>query len=121
MVVFGSLAATGAGLHVAATVIEHVAHIGADAAILTVVIPVAVFTTALFTLYSLLLRQFDPFHLLLFVGALAALAVSAVAVAAGASMGVGIVIAACSPLIVVVGFETVGHRHQSAALERVLA
>jgi low temperature requirement protein LtrA len=121
MVVFGSLAATGAGLHVAATVIEHVAHIGAAAAILTVVIPVAVFTTALFTLYSLLLRQFDPFHLLLFVGALAALAVSAVAVAAGASMGVGIVIAACSPLIVVVGFETVGHRHQSAALERVLA
>jgi hypothetical protein len=36
-------------------------------------------------------------------------------------MGVGIVIAACSPLIVVVGFETVGHRHQSAALGRVLA
>jgi low temperature requirement protein LtrA len=121
MVVFGSLAATGAGLHVAATVIEHVAHIGAAAAILTVVTPVAIFTTALFTLYSLLLRQFDPFHLLLFVGALAALAASAIAVAAGASMGVGVVIAACSPLVIVVGFETVGHRHQTAALDRALA
>ncbi|SDC95228.1 low temperature requirement protein A [Glycomyces harbinensis] len=121
LIVFGSLAATGAGLHVAAYVIAHTAHIGATAAILTVVIPVAVFTTALFTLYSLLLRQWDPLHLLLFAGAMAALAASALAVAAGATVGVGIAIAACSPLIVIVGYETVGHRHQSAALERALA
>ena len=118
MVVFGSLAATGAGLHVAATVIEHVAHIGAVTAILTVVIPVAIFTTALFTLNSLLLRQFDPFHLLLFVGAILALAASVVA--AGASIGVGIVIGACSPLVVIVGYETVGHRHLAAVLKEAL-
>jgi low temperature requirement protein LtrA len=120
LVVFGSLAATGAGLHVAATVIAHVAHIGATAAILTLVIPVAVFTTALFAFYSLLLRQFDPFHLLLFVGAVLALAASVLAVAAGASVGAGIAIAACSPLVVIVGYETVGHRHQAAALDRAL-
>ncbi|MFC3491449.1 low temperature requirement protein A [Glycomyces rhizosphaerae] len=120
LVIFGSIAATGAGLHVAAMVIEHVAHIDSTAAILTVVIPVAVFTTALFTSYSLLLRQFDPFHLLLYVGAMLALAASAIAVAAGATVGVGIAIAACAPLVVIVGYETVGHRHQSAALERAL-
>ena len=120
MVIFGSLAATGAGLHVAATVIAHVAHIDAAAAILTVVVPVAIFTTALFTLYSLLLREFDPFHLLLFVGALLALAAAALAVAAGASIGAGIAITACAPLVVIVGYETVGHRHQAAALAEAL-
>ncbi|GAA2121953.1 low temperature requirement protein A [Glycomyces algeriensis] len=120
LLIFGSLAATGAGLHVAATVIEHVAHISASAAILTLVIPVAIFTTALFLLYSFLLREFDPFHVLLFVGAILALAASALAVAAGATVGVGIVIAACSPLVLIVGYETLGHRHQAAALERAL-
>lgn len=120
LLIFGSLAATGAGLHVAATVIEHVAHISATAAILTLVIPVAIFTLALFAIYSYLLRAFDPFHILLFVGAILALAASAVAVAAGASVGVGIVIAACSPLIVIIGYETVGHRHQAAALAKAL-
>lgn len=120
LVIFGSLAATGAGLHVAATVISHEAHISATAAILTLCIPVAIFLTALFTLYSLLMRELDPFHLLLFVGSALALAASVAAVAAGATVGVGIVIAACSPLVVIVGFETVGHRHQAAALARAL-
>jgi hypothetical protein len=31
------------------------------------------------------------------------------------------VIAALSPVVVVVGYETLGHRHQAAALERALA
>ena len=120
LLIFGSLAATGAGLHVAAYVIEDVAHIGDVAAQLTVVVPVAIFTVALITLYSLLLGQFDPFHVLLFAGAVVALAASVAAVAAGATMGTGIVIAACSPLVVILGYETVGHRHQADALRRAL-
>jgi low temperature requirement protein LtrA len=121
VLIFGALAATGAGLHVAAYVIEGVAHIGTVEAILTVVIPVGVFSFALFTLYSLLLRQFDPFHIWLFIGSILALVLAVVAVMAGASIGVGIVITAFSPLVVIVGYETVGHRHQAAALERALA
>ena len=117
MVIFGSLAATGAGLHVAATVIEHAAHIGPVAAIFTVLVPVAIFMTALLALYSLLLRRFNPFHLLLFVGAMLTLAAAAFAVATGASIGTGIAISACAPLIVIVSYETVGHRYQTAALE----
>ncbi|WP_394551465.1 low temperature requirement protein A [Agromyces sp. MMS24-JH15] len=120
ILIIGSLAATGAGLHVAAYVIEGTAHIDEIAALVTVVAPVAVFTVALFSLYSILLMQFDPFHLLLFVGALVALGLAVVAVAAGASLGVGIVLTACSPLVVIVGYETVGHRHQAAALTRTL-
>jgi low temperature requirement protein LtrA len=121
IVIFGSLAATGAGLHVAAYVIEGVAHIDDTTALLTVVGPVAIFSVALFTLYTLLLREFDPFHILLFVGSLVPLVAAVWAVAAGASMGTGIVIAALSPVVVVVGYETLGHRHQAAALERALA
>lgn len=121
IVIFGSLAATGAGLHVAAYVIEGVAHIDDTTALLTVVVPVAVFSTALFTLYTLLLREFDPFHILLFVGSLVPLVAAVWAVTAGASMGTGIVVAALSPVVVVVGYETLGHRHQAAALERALA
>jgi low temperature requirement protein LtrA len=121
IVIFGSLAATGAGLHVAAYVIEGAAHIDDTTALLTVVVPVAVFSTALFTLYTLLLREFDSFHILLFLGSLVPLVAAVWAVAAGASMGTGIVIAALSPVVVVIGYETLGHRHQAAALERALA
>ncbi|MGW9630889.1 low temperature requirement protein A [Agromyces sp. NPDC055520] len=119
-VIFGSIAATGAGLHVAAFVIEGTAEIGDVAALLTVVVPVALFLIALFTIYALLLHDFDRFHILLFVLSLAALVGAVLAVVAGASMGVGIVLAACAPLVVIVGFETVGHRHQAAALARAL-
>ena len=119
--IFGSLAATGAGLHVAAYEIEGVAHIGTVEALLTVVVPVLVFSVALFTLYSLLLRQFDPFHIWLFIGSIVMLVIAVWAVFAGASMGTGIVLTALSPVVVIVGYETVGHRHQAAALQRALA
>ena len=121
LLIFGSLAATGAGLHVAAYVIEGDAHIGPVEAILTVVAPVAIYSVALFTLYTLLLKQFDPFHIWLFIGSIVMLVLAVVAVIAGASMGVGIVLTALSPVVVIVGYETLGYRHQAAALERAMA
>jgi len=118
--IFVALAGTGAGLHVAAYEIEDVAHIDMVQALLTIVVPVGLFMVALFTIYSLLLRQFDPFHIWLFIGSVVVLVLAVVAVAAGASFGVGILITAASPFVVVVGYETVGHRHQEAALRRAL-
>jgi low temperature requirement protein LtrA len=119
--IFFALAATGAGLHVAAYEIEGVAHIDMVQALLAVVIPVAIFMVALFTVYSLLLREFDPFHIWLFIGSMIVLALAVLAVMAGASFGTGILITAASPFVVVVGYETIGYRHQAAALERALA
>ncbi|GAA2039928.1 low temperature requirement protein A [Agromyces tropicus] len=121
LVVFASLAATGAGLHVAAFVIEGTAHVDDTQALLTVVVPVAVFLFALFALYTALLQEFDPFHVVLFAGSLVPLAIAVWTVARGASMGTGIVIAALAPVVVIVGYETIGHRHQAAALARSLA
>jgi low temperature requirement protein LtrA len=116
ILIFGSLAATGAGLHVAAYVIEHEAHIGPVSAVLTTAVPVLVFTAALFVVYSLLMAAFDPFHTWLFVGAIAALVVAVVVCQAGASLGVSLLVVAAAPLIVIIGYETKGHRHQAAAL-----
>jgi low temperature requirement protein LtrA len=118
MVLFGSIAAVGAGLHVAANVISHEAHVDAVFAVWCVVVPVLVFEVGLFTLYSLLVREFDPFHIWLFAGAVAVLAVAVVAVSLGATIGVALLIVACSPIVIIVGYETVGHRHQAAALAR---
>ena len=53
-------------------------------------------------------------------GAILALVAAVVAVAMGATLGWGIVITALSPVIVVVGYETVGYRHQADALGRAL-
>lgn len=116
ILLFTGVAGTGAGLHAAATAIRHEAHIDDIAALLTIVIPVGLFILALITLYTVLLRRFDPFHVLLFAGSCAVLAASVVVVAAGASLTVGIGIVALAPVVVIVGYETVGHRHQSSAL-----
>ena len=78
-----ALAATGAGLHVAAYEIEGVAHIGTSRRCSRSSIPVAVFMVALFTLYSLLLKQFDPFHIWLFIGSIIVLVLAVAAVQPG--------------------------------------
>jgi low temperature requirement protein LtrA len=115
---FASLVGVGTGLHVAAQVISHEAHVDAAFALLTVAIPVLAFEIVVFTLYALLLKEFDPFHLWLFGAGVAVLALSVVAAAAGASIGMSLLMVAASPFVIVVGYETVGYRHEEAALER---
>jgi low temperature requirement protein LtrA len=121
ILVFAALAGTGAGLHVAATAIRDEAHIGDVEALLTIAVPVLVFVLALFALYAVLIGTLDPFHVLLFAGSVAVLALAVGAVAAGAALSVGIGIVALAPVVVVVGYETVGHRHQARALARMRA
>lgn len=118
IVLFASLIAVGAGLHVAAQVISHEADVDATFALICVALPVLVFEVMVFTLYAVLARQFDPWHLtLLGIGALI-LAVGVAAVALGGSIGVALLIVAASPASIVVGYETVGYRRQSELLAR---
>jgi low temperature requirement protein LtrA len=120
IVIYASIAGTGAGLHVAAYVIEGHAAVGALAAIVAVAVPVLVFSIALFALYGYLVRQFDPLHVWLFAGTVAMLLLAIGLAAAGASIGLCLVIITLSPAVVVVWFELVGHRHESAMLQRLL-
>jgi low temperature requirement protein LtrA len=118
ILLFASVIAVGSGLHIAAQVIA--GHSEADEmfAVVAVAIPVLAFELSLFVLYGVLVMQFDPLHLWLFLGSAAVLALAVLAVGLGASLGWALVIIACAPAVIVVGYETVGHRHEAAALER---
>lgn len=121
ILIFGSIAATGAGLHVAADYIGHQAHIGATAAVLTVAVPVAVFVLALFALYTYFVHSGDPFHIGLLAGTAAVLLLAVILASIGVPMAVSLVVLMLAPLVIVVGYETIGHRHMAIALERTLA
>jgi hypothetical protein len=70
-----------------------------------------------FVLYSLLARAVDPFHWWLLAGTAVFLVAPVLLAAAGVSMAVCLVVLMLAPAVTVVGYETVGHRHQAALLE----
>jgi low temperature requirement protein LtrA len=117
ILLYAGIAGTGAGLHVAAYYIEHEAHIGAVATVLTVAVPVALYIVMVFVLYSLLVRAVDPFHWWLLAGTAVFLVAPVLLAAVGVSMAVCLVVLMLAPAVTVVGYETVGHRHQAALLE----
>ena len=121
MFVFGSLAAVGGGLHVAGYFLEHHSELGATATVATVAVPIAVFGAAMTTIYSLMTRNTDRFHALLAVLTGAVIALSLGLAAAGVTMSVCLVVLAFAPVVTVVGYETIGHRHMHEHVEKVLA
>ena len=121
ILIFGSIAATGAGLHVAAYYIGHEAHIGATATVLTVAVPLAVYVLTLFALYTFLVRAVDPFHLALLAGTAALLVLPVMLATIGAPMAVCLVVLMLAPLVPVIGYETLGYRHMASAVQRTLA
>jgi len=121
ILIFGSIAATGAGLHVAAYYIGHEAHIGATATVLTVAAPLAVYVLTLFALYSFLVRAVDSFHLALLAGTAALLVLPVMLASIGAPMAVCLVVLMLAPLVPVIGYETLGYRHMAIAVQRTLA
>jgi low temperature requirement protein LtrA len=119
LVVFSSLAAIGAGLHVAAYYLDRETTLSDTGTVLCTVIPVAVYTLTLYGLYASFTRHLDPFHLSLLAGTAAVLALTVVLAAAGVSVAACLVVLMFAPIVTVVGYETVGHRHVAEALERV--
>ena len=120
ILIFGSIAATGAGLHVAAYYIGHEAQIGATATVLTVAVPLAVYALTLFALYTYLVRA-DPFHIALLAGTAALLVLPVMLATIGAPMAVCLVVLMLAPLVPVIGYETLGYRHMAIAVQRTLA
>jgi low temperature requirement protein LtrA len=116
MVLVTAIVATGAGLHVAANFIEHKAHIGPLATVLTVAVPVGVFLGLIYALYYYLVRRFDPFHLWLLSATAGVVAVAVGAALSGVSMAVCLLILMLAPAVTVVGYEVRGYRHHAEAL-----
>ncbi len=121
LLIYASIAATGAGLEVAASMIQHGAQVGAVETVLTIAVPVLVFSIVLFLVYTYMLRDADPFHLGLFLGTVAVLAAALAAAAGGAPIGVSLILVTISPFVIVLGHEFVGHRRTAAALSRALS
>lgn len=119
MVLYAAVAAVGSGLHVAAYVIEGEAKIDVLGAVIAVASPVLVFSIALFVLYTALVGEGDPFHVGLFAGSTALLALSVGLAAIGTSLALCLVVVTASLVVVVVGYETVGHRHRAELLARL--
>jgi low temperature requirement protein LtrA len=119
LLVFGSLAAMGAGLHVAAFALEDEAKIGTTGTVLSVAIPVAIYVAVFYALYTVLMRARDPFHLGLIAGTFAVLVLSVLLAAVGVDMAICLIVLALAPVVTIVGYETLGHRHMADALEQL--
>ena len=116
MLIVTAIVATGAGLHVAATFIEHQAHISTLSTVLTVAVPVGVFLVLVYALYYYLVRRFDPFHLWLLSATAGVVAAAVIAALSGVSMPVCLVILMLAPAVTVIGYEVRGYRHQAESL-----
>ncbi len=119
LVVFGAIAAVGAGLQTAAAVLAGTAVIGDTAVLLSVAVPVVLVLIMLVVLFDLLVGAGDLLHPLMLAGAIAVAGLAVVASLAGAGLGATIPLLACSPLVMVAVYEAGGHRRMRALLDRV--
>ncbi|MBO3749261.1 low temperature requirement protein A [Streptosporangiaceae bacterium NEAU-GS5] len=121
ILLFGSIAATGAGLHVAAYFLQGVAALDTTVTVLTVVTPVAIFILALYGIGSIFLRQRDSFHLLLVAITAGVLALAVICAQQGVNVAWCLVVVMAAPAVTVIGYETVGHRHLARSLAEPVA
>lgn len=110
IVVFGSIVATGAGLHAAAYYIEHHSRLSSVGTVLAVAIPVGIYIGADFMLYALLASDRDRFHVLPMAVTAAVLAGAVALAASGGRMALCLLVITLAPVVAVVGFELMGHR-----------
>lgn len=117
MPIFGSIVAIGAGLHVAAYYLDHQAHLTKVGTLLTVVVPVVAFTVVFYAGYSWLTRSFDTLHVVLLVVTAAVIAASLLMAAADVDLVGCLLVLSLTPWVTVVGYETVGYRHNLEVLD----
>ncbi|MFC5730367.1 MULTISPECIES: low temperature requirement protein A [Nocardioides] len=117
MPLLGAIVAVGAGLHVAAYFLDHHSKLTLVGTVLTVAIPLACYVMALYVFYAVISRSADPFHLLLIALSIAFLVAPVVMAAADINMVWCLLVLSLTPWVTVVGYETVGYRHNAAVLE----
>ena len=116
---FGATVAVGAGLHVAAYRLENLSELGDVGTLLAVAIPLGIYVAVAFLLYLQLTRSADAFHLVVVLVSAVVLAAGVAMVAVGAPLTWSLMVVALTPWVTVVGYETVGHRHNEAVLARL--
>lgn len=116
---FVGIAGSGAGLHIAGLYMEHHAEISGTAVVLALAVPVGLYLLMVYLLHTLLVSQADRFHVLLILLTLAVLLVAVLLAAAGVSVAICLLVVMLAPFVTVVGYETIGHRHQQRMLDGI--
>jgi low temperature requirement protein LtrA len=116
---FAAVVAIGAGLHVAAYYLDDESALDATGTLLAVAVPVAAYAACLYLLYAQITRTLDPFHMVLIAGTAVLLVVPVLLASAGVDMVWCLALLALSPWVTVVGYETVGHRHNAEVLAAI--
>jgi low temperature requirement protein LtrA len=119
IVIFAALAAVGAGLHVAALYLEHETTIGPTGTVLSAAIPVTIYVGGLYVVYTAFTRHADPFHLALLAATGVVIVLSVALAALGAGVPICLAVLVLAPVVSIVGYETLGHRHVEEALARM--
>jgi low temperature requirement protein LtrA len=119
IVIFGALAAIGAGLHLAAYYLEDKTALTEVGTVLGTAIPVTVYILVLYGLYASFTRHLDPFHLTLLAASAAVIGLSVLLAALGVSIAICLLVLMFTPIVTVLGYETLGHRHVREALARM--
>ena len=120
MPIFAAIAATGAGLHVAAYYIDHEAHISAAVAVASIAVPVALFKLSLTWLFSVMICV-DRTVIAVAAGVVVALAGSVGLAAAGVSVPVCLLVIVLALGVSIVIDEKRGTERMNAALEQLKA
>jgi low temperature requirement protein LtrA len=118
IVLFGSIVATGAGLHAAAYYIQHRSELDSVATVVAVAAPVGVYVVVVFGTYLLLVRTWDAFYALDVLTGLLVLSVAIGLATAGISTAVCLLIVMAAPAAIVASFELFGHRHLADVMAR---
>lgn len=98
---------------------EHHAQVGPTAVVLSLALPTGLYLLMVYLLHTLLLSAADRFPLLLIGLTLAVLAAAALLSAAGVSVAVCLLVVMPAPYVTVIGYETIGYRHQQRMLDEV--
>lgn len=116
ILIFGAVAAVGAGLHVAAYVVEGTAEVGFGEAVRAVAIPVAVFLVMSLLIVTILARRVDLLNLGLCLTALGVLVVTVILTSSGTPFALDVLLASAAPWVFVLGYELVGRHRMTVHL-----
>lgn len=110
MVLFAAIAGTGAGLHVAAYLVEEKSHLGMLGTVLSIALPVGVYLLMVYALFAYLAPGRHRMHIGLLLGSGALLVLAVVMAAMGASLNACLLVVMLVPWVTVLGYEWRGHR-----------
>lgn len=119
IIVFASIVAVGAGLHLAGLYVEQHTELSAAEVVASIAAPVGLYIVSVYAIHLVLLPVWSWLYAWLIVAALVVLAAAVVLGASGVSVPVCLLIVMMAPIIQVVGYEWRGHRYQQQALEQL--